>query len=91
MYYKYNEEELRYENKIVMLGFIIIIGLVVALLIGFTIGYYTGKYQPIETLSAKEKVIVINTMDPFKTDSLKQNYAEDPNYFNKLLKILNNG
>jgi uncharacterized FlgJ-related protein len=182
MYYKYNEKELRFEKKIVSLAYMIVVGLVVSMVIGFTLGYFAGKYQPIETLSAKEKVIVINTMDPFKTDSLKsyleqlnvkfadvvyaqaqletggftsnifrennnlfgmkqamkrsstnkgeqfghayydtwresvldyalyqcrylsdittrdeylqylrQNYAEDPNYFNKLLKILNNG
>jgi len=69
--YVYNEEELRYENKIVTLIYMVIIGLVIAMLIGFTIGYYTGKAKSIDTLSSKEKVIVINTMDPFKVDSLK--------------------
>ena len=76
--YTYNERELRFENKIVTLAFIIFGLIVFSILIGFTLGYYAGKYQPINTLSNKEKVIVINTMDPFKTDSLKS-YLEQLN------------
>ena len=69
--YTYNERELRFENKIVTLAFIIFGLIVFSILIGFTLGYYAGKAKSIDSLSTKEKVIVINAMDPFKVDSLK--------------------
>ena len=49
--YIYNEKELRFENKIVLLLYMIIIGLVAAVIVGFILGYYTGKAKSIETLS----------------------------------------
>ena len=78
MIYKYNAKELRFEKATMKLAYIIFGGLVLAFLVGFIVGYFTGKYQPIQTLSSKEKVIVINTMDPFKKDSLKS-YLEQLN------------
>jgi len=78
MIYKYNEKELKFEKAATTIVYTAVIGLVVALVGGFVSGYLAGKNQPSNTLSNKEKVIVINTMDPFKKDSLKS-YLEQLN------------
>lgn len=78
MIYKYNEKELRFEKTALKLAYMAIIGLMIAVIGGFALGYFAGKSRPIQTLSNKEKVIVINTMDPFKKDSLKS-YLEQLN------------
>ena len=78
MIYKYNEKELKFEKAAIKLAYMAVIGLVIAMIIGFVLGFIAGKCRPINTLSNEEKVIVINKMDPFKVDSLKD-YLEQLN------------
>ena len=71
MYYKHNNEELSLDNKIVMLLLRFTVALIICVGIGFYSGYYVGKHQSMDSLNNKEKVVVINIVDPFKVDSLK--------------------
>lgn len=78
MIYKYNKNKLVFEkvlDQILIKGSIIV--LLVSLITGI-IGYNLGKGILLANVSPKEKVIVINRLDPFRVDSLKS-YLEQLN------------
>jgi uncharacterized FlgJ-related protein len=78
MIYKFNKDKLIFEPILLkLLSKTFIIGILLITLSG-GIGYYLGKNVKLKNISPKEKVIVINKIDPFRTDSLK-NYLKQLN------------
>jgi uncharacterized FlgJ-related protein len=76
MLYKFNENNLKFENIAYQVYAFILVFSLSLILIAFGVGYAKGNNKVVENITLEEKLIIINQQDQFTPEKLKEYLLE---------------